>query len=234
MLSDFDFEQLNLNMLYHQFCNMQLQCLAITSSGKGEGKTTITYGLTTIAVKDKKRVLVIDLDCINPTLTHELNKEPSHQNEWQNWLPEATHVDGLYLLPAPQNQQLIFKLSNKQTLSTLISQHAAAFDQIWIDCPAINQPKQNSIPSSLIAAAAPAVALVIMSSRTIMPHLEQAVTLLHKEKANLIGAIMNDKHCPGILSELIRETHRLDKSLPTAATKLRNFLQNQAIFKVDL
>lgn len=229
-----DLTQLNLNVLYHQLSSLQLPSLAITSAELGEGKTTICYALANIALKDKKRVLIIDLDSANPTLSNEFCSPELQEVTLDKWNTCSSKLPGLDILPAPQDPHMIFQLIKEKTLAEVIVKVSKGYDQVLIDCPAINDPKQNTIPAPLIASAASGVAVVVMSGKTLLIELEQAMSQLLREGPRLIGAIMNDKVNPGLLTELIRETHRFDQSCPSLMAKLRDFLKKQPLLNIEI
>jgi protein-tyrosine kinase len=233
MLTTLGFDEQTLNVLYDQIDKLSVPTLAITSAEVGEGKTTLSLALAQYAARDKKRVLMIDFNSLNPTLTQLCKAANDVQNDWRVLKTQPSGINGIDILPAPRDPHLIFQLTKTQTLSELLKEHNA-YDQIILDCPAVNSESGQYIPAAQICSVAKGTLLVVLSGKTVLAQIEQAMLRLSRDGANVFGAIMNDVKYSNLLTELTRETHRLDKYLPNAMSKVRAFLKKQTILNIDI
>lgn len=117
----------------------ELRVLTITSTGKGEGKSTIIANYAVALAQSKKKVLLIDCDLRRPRI-HRLFEQPNKRGLTNILLRECepteaiqtTDVENLFMIssgPIPPNPSEI--LASKRLIE-LINQFKLAFDYILI------------------------------------------------------------------------------------------------------
>lgn len=122
----------------------ELRVLTITSTGKGEGKSTIIANYAVALAQSKKKVLLIDCDLRRPRI-HRLFEQPNKRGLTNILLRECepteaiqtTDVENLFMIssgPIPPNPSEI--LASKRLIE-LINQFKLAFDYILIDAPPV-------------------------------------------------------------------------------------------------
>lgn len=105
----------------------------------------------------------------------------------------------------------------------------AARLQVWreqwgmvvLDTAPLLSGDADAVPGTMAAAAADATVLVTLAGRTPANRVREAREKLAAAGANLIGAVLNDRDNPSLLSELDRETWRLSRLLPRQMAALR-------------
>lgn len=171
--------------------------LLVTSSGAGEGKTTVAIGLAMVLAQNGRRVLLADAN---------LRQSPAH---WLPWAETAengrgfsealagladplqlvvrTRIDGLWFLPrgeAPRNPVELFDSHRAvETLDAL----GKEFDIIILDAP-----HSSVFVETLVAAAmCDALLLVIDATTTRARDARLTVNQLANTGTPLLGAVLN-------------------------------------------
>lgn len=171
-----------------------LRLLAITSTGPGEGKTTIAANLAQVMAMDGKRVLVVDCDLHRPNM-HTLMKRPREVGftsvlTGANTLEQAIvnsdfpGVDFLPSGPLPPNPSEIL---NSQQSCQLFQRLAADYDLVVIDCPPCVKLSDIQVLSTI----ADRLLLLVAVGHTLAPGLQLAVRSLKQANAPLLGLIVN-------------------------------------------
>lgn len=220
-----------LETIYAATLGANHHCVAVTSAESGEGVSMIAYALARRAAEAGRRTLLVDLNTANPTVAKRLGIEA------QDWSPsEAGSLDGVIdlegvnmsILSAPISATHILEAREDGKLRGAIAAWRNSFDCIVIDTSALTRANQRNVSPDLVAACSDCAILVVLAGRTAETKVTEAIIRLKTSGANVIGAVINDRHNPGLSSELCRETLRLDRLLPKAMQKLRKFFRTNA------
>ena len=170
------------------------RALVITSTGPGEGKTTVASNLAIGFAQAGQRVLLIDADMRRPRV-HEVfgrRQEPGLSNVMvgnakASQSVHKTGVPGLWLLAAghlPPNPAELLGSQRFRDFVTSLKEH---FDLILIDSPPV-----MAVTDAVIAAhAANGVVFVVGSEMTSRQAARAAVEQLEQGRVHFVGAILN-------------------------------------------
>lgn len=218
--------------IYNQTIGSGYTSLAVTSAKAGEGKTTIAQAIVERAQAVGKQVLLVEMNTFNPVLSKKLTSDITSDVVSNKVI--AIEDKGYSLLPAPQNIQDVMQYRESQLLLQSIKQWQADFDVIIFDTSALTSLNQSNIPAEIICEVCEGALLVIEAGTTPQSLIQESIDKLKVKKVNLIGSIINDKSNPSLLTELQRETYRLNHLLPTLMTKLRKKLAQIVLLNISV
>ncbi len=218
--------------IYNQTIGSGYRSLAITSAKAGEGKTMVAQAIVERAQVIGKKVLLVEMNTFNPVLSEALRMSIT-ANVMAN---EIIAIDkkGYSLLPAPQNIQDVLHYRESHLLLESITKWLVDFDCIIFDTSALTSLNQSNIPAEIICEVCEGALLVIEAGTTPANLIQEGVEKLKLKEVNLIGSIINDKSNPSLLTELQRETYRLDRLLPKVMAKLRKKLTNLVLLNISV
>jgi len=169
--------------------------LLVTSSGPGEGKTTVTSNLGVVMAQSNKKVLIVDCDLRRPRMhkVFGLNNSVGVTQVLINdadpaTSAQATQIPGLYILtsgPIPPNPA---ELVGSQRMQALLSRAAQSFDFVLLDSPPVNMVTDAVLLSSMVDG----VLMVLKSADTRIDHAKEALEKLNKVEAKMVGVILNN------------------------------------------
>lgn len=168
--------------------------LAIASAAPKEGASTVSLGLARTMSAHGERVVVIDCDLRQRTLTNSLALTPE-LGIWEAVSGQVSLHDALYMddehetavLPATRGGVFRELFAGRQFFD-LIEKLKREYDCIILDCP----PVLSSVDTRMIARAADGVLLVVHWGRTPASAVETAGSILGKLGLPLpIGVILN-------------------------------------------
>jgi succinoglycan biosynthesis transport protein ExoP len=168
--------------------------LVITSTGPGEGKTTVAANLAVGFAQAGQRVLLIDADMRRPRV-HQvfgLNQEPGLSNLMVGNAKASdsvrkTSVPGLWVLASgriPPNPAELIGSQRFRDFLTSLKEH---FDCIIVDTP----PIMAVTDAAIAANAANGVVFVIGAEMTTRHAAQTAIEQLEKGRAHFVGAVLN-------------------------------------------
>lgn len=179
-----------------QFANVDqaLNSILFTSSGPGEGKSSIVSNLGVSAAQSGKRVLIIDADLRNPS-QHKVFLQANDvglSTTLVEDVPSLNYVvhtsqEGLDLLtsgPIPPNPA---DLLGSKRMKQILNAASLAYDIVFLDSP----PTVSVTDSSILAQAVDGVVLVLSSGEVSKEYAVRAKEQLEKAGANIIGTILN-------------------------------------------
>lgn len=168
--------------------------LVVTSAGPSEGKTTTSVNLATAFAESGSKVLLIDADVRNPSvskkidiegtigLTHLITNRVSSQDAIQRyWKPN------LHILPAGKQNMNPSVLLNSRAMKALIDQVAQAYDYVIID----TAPMQVANDAAVFAKEGPSLLLVACVGATEKKTLRQTEQELETLGIKAAGISMN-------------------------------------------
>jgi capsular exopolysaccharide synthesis family protein len=187
------FRILRNNILYAP-AGEQVKVLAVTSPGRGDGKTTTSANLATSMAIGGKRVLLVDCDFRRPAL-HELLKI-SNEIGLSSVLSGAAALEkaivptaqkDLYCLPSGQSASDSIEILGHESAVALFKELAGKFDVVLADCAPCVGLGDMQVISRLVDG----VVLVISLEYTHTPQLQMAVRGLSQSATPLIGLVLN-------------------------------------------
>lgn len=218
--------------IYNQTLGSGYSTLAITSAKAGEGKTTVAQAIAKRAQVVGKIVLLVEMNTFNPVLSKALRTsitKPVTSNEIV-----AIEDKGYSLLPAPDNIRDILHYREKHLILESIKQWLVEFDCIIFDTSALTSQNQSNIPAEIICQVCEGALLVIEAGTTPANLIKESVEKLKLKNVNLIGSIINDINNPSLLTELQRETYRLNRLFPKVMVKLRKKLASLVLLNISV
>ncbi len=169
--------------------------IGITSSMRGEGKSTTAINLSYVLAERGSKVLLIDGDLRIPSVARNMYIESSpgltdllmgkgasisdfQSNLLKNW----------YILPSGNIPPNPSELLGSRRMETVLSELKEAFDYIIIDLPPVNIVSDALSISSLITG----IIVVIRENYTEKKELERCYRQLELSNVNILGCVMNE------------------------------------------
>jgi capsular exopolysaccharide synthesis family protein len=181
----------------------KIKTLAVVSSTRLEGTTTVAAQLAISLVSDAKSpVLLVDGNLRKPDLHNRFQVSQEGglsdlllgEREFAALL-KSTAVKNLSLMTSGKSVSDAAELFEATNLAEQLIRPAARFSYILIDCPAV-----NTCPEAiLLASRSDAAVLVVLAGETRREVVLEARQRLDQAKVNLLGAILNKRkyHIPG-------------------------------------
>ncbi len=172
----------------------QYKTLLFTSSGQGEGKSTVVANLAVAAAQAKQRVVVVDADFRRPSMnkvfglsndkgfSQALLREQNIKS-----LLRSTEYEGLKVLtsgPNPPNPDVAL---DPRAVGAVLSELTQTFDLVLFDGP----PALIVADACLIAPLFDGVIVVTKYDHTPPSELRRIVAQLKAVNANVIGTVLN-------------------------------------------
>ncbi|NUN65819.1 polysaccharide biosynthesis tyrosine autokinase [Pseudanabaena biceps] len=185
---------LALNLRYLGTDNM-MKVIAFTSSVPSEGKSTLTYNLSTILSALGYRVLLVDAGMRKPTV-HKLSKLNNKTGlstalatptPWQDLIQIADEKGNLHVMTSgsiPPNPILLLE-SNKMT--ALIQEWRQEYDYVLVDTP----PVIGITDAQCLSSKVDTFILVAAINRSTRGGISKALEVLSSARANVSGLLIN-------------------------------------------
>lgn len=169
--------------------------IGVTSSMRGEGKSTTAINLSYVLAEKGSRVLLIDADLRIPSIARKMNIESSpgladllrgngaQLSEFQSYL-----LDNWYILPSGDIPPNPSELLGSSRMENVLSQLREMFDYIIIDLPPVNIVSDAISISGLISG----MLVVIREEYTEKKELERCFRQLNLSNVNILGCVMNE------------------------------------------
>lgn len=218
--------------IYNQTIGSGYKTLAITSAKAGEGKSIIAQAIVERAQIVGKSVLLVEMNTFNPALSEKLRLSMTSQPIKNEII--AIEDKGYSLLPAPNNIRDVLQYRESNLLLESIKQWLVNFDCIIFDTSALTSLNQSNIPAEIICEVCEGAILVIEAGVTPASLIQESIEKLKLKKVNLIGSVLNDKSNPSLLTELKRETYRLNRLFPKVMAKLRKKLTSIVLLNISI
>lgn len=170
--------------------------IGVTSSMRGEGKSTTAINLAYVIAESGKRVLLIDGDLRIPSIAKKMNIESTPgltdilvgPEAGQTGVLKARVLDNWYILPSgvlpPNPSELLGSRRMASTLKVL----AEKFDYIIVDLPPVNLVSDALAISPFLTG----MIVVIREDYTEKKELENGFRQLQLSNVNILGCVMNE------------------------------------------
>ena len=169
--------------------------IGVTSSMRGEGKSTTAVNLSYVLAEKGKKVLLIDGDLRIPSIAKKMNIASSpgltdllmgkgaqiidFQSELlKNW----------YIIPAGEIPPNPSELLGSRRMATILNELKESFDYIIVDLPPVNIVSDALSIANLITG----MIVVIREDYTEKKELERCMRQLTLSNANVLGCVMNE------------------------------------------
>jgi capsular exopolysaccharide synthesis family protein len=170
--------------------------IGVTSSMRGEGKSTTAVNLSYVLAEKGSKVLLIDGDLRIPSVAKKmeipaspgltdmlLGKGTCHMADFKSSL-----LDTWYIMPSGDIPPNPSELLGSQRMEATLNRLKEAFDYIVIDLPPVNIVSDALSISSLITG----MIVVIREEYTEKKELERCFRQLKLSNVNLLGCVMNE------------------------------------------
>lgn len=177
-----------------QLCRTpEKKMIALTSSMKGEGKTTTAANLAVVSARDfGRRCLIIDGDFKNPSMAKAfgITQEPGLIDVLDGKLQLGSAlrkgpVENLAILPMGHRTEKENNIWTTEEIKHVLTEVRAWFDYVWIDAP----PILPLFDMNLISDAVDGILIVVRAGEVPEQVLAQAVKSLGSAK--VIGSVLN-------------------------------------------
>lgn len=176
---------------------VDLKCpvIGVTSSMRGEGKSTTSINLSYVLAESGKKVLLIDGDLRLPSVAKkmDLGESPGLTNLLMN--AEAYRLDQFksdllenwYILPAGDLPPNPSELLGSRRMEVLLEAFVERFDYIVIDLPPVNIVSDAVAISKLISG----MVVVVRADYSEKKELENCLRQLRLSNVNVLGCVLN-------------------------------------------
>ena len=168
--------------------------IGVTSSMRGEGKSTTAVNLAYVFAEKGHRVLLIDGDLRIPSIAKKMKIESTpgladllRGKGAQSIDFKAYMLKNWYILPSGDIPPNPSELLGSRRMETVLNELREAFDYIIIDLPPVNIVSDALSISNLITG----MIVVVRESYTEKKELERCFRQLKLSNVNILGCVMN-------------------------------------------
>lgn len=187
------YKTLRTNIEYYSF-DEELKTILVTSSERGEGKTTTAGNLAICLAQDNKKVILVDCDLRRP-MVHRRFKVSNDEGLSQIIIGKVSLEDsikevytGLDIITAGKIPPNPSEMLGSKGIEELIDKLKEIYDYIILDSPPVLAVTDAQILSRKVNG----TILVVKSAKTKKVNVVNAKELLSKVKANIIGIVLNE------------------------------------------
>jgi capsular exopolysaccharide synthesis family protein len=182
--------------LFFLMKNTGKKILLVTSTHKGEGKTTSALNLAIAMAKGDERVLVIDANFRNPSV-HAAFNQPN-ENGFLDVMKEnitfeeavhSTYIKDLDVLMCGDLSASSLEVINSNRIASFLEEISNKYDRIVIDAP----PVLEAAEARFLASRCDGVIMITNRYVTKMEEFAKAKRALEVANANVVGVVLNEK-----------------------------------------
>ena len=186
------YRTLRTSIQYSSF-DKEIQVIVITSAEPGEGKSTTAGNLALALAQDGKSVILIDCDLRKPSLHKRFKvsntiglSEILIGNQKIGEVAQM-HNDNLVVLTSGKVPPNPSEMLASKAMTNLIGNLKDNFDYIVLD----SAPVQVVTDSQILSTKADGTILVVKAQKTKRDSVKNAIGLLKKVNANILGTVLN-------------------------------------------
>ena len=186
------YRTLRTNIQYSSF-DKEYKVIMVTSSEPGEGKSTTSGNLALCLAQGDKKVILIDCDLRKPSLHKKFKVSNlvglSDVIVGKEDLIPALHKynNNLLILTSGKIPPNPSEMLSSKAMVNLLEDLKTKFDYIVLDTP----PVQAVTDSQILSTKADGTILVVRAEKTKKDSVQNAIGLLKKVNANIIGTVLN-------------------------------------------
>ncbi|WP_346913693.1 CpsD/CapB family tyrosine-protein kinase [Clostridium sp.] len=186
------YRTLRTNLQYSSF-DSDYKVIVITSSNPSEGKSTVAGNLALSLSEGDRRVILIDCDLRKPTLhkRFELSNVTGLSDimlaKEKNLVVGQRYNKNLIVITAGTIPPNPSEMLGSKYMSILIENLKKLYDYVILDTP----PIQLVTDAQILSAKADGTILVVRAEETKKSSVHNAIDLLRKVNANIIGIVLN-------------------------------------------
>lgn len=186
------YRTLRTNIQYSSF-DKEYKVIMVTSSEPGEGKSTTAGNLALCLAQGEKKVILVDCDLRKPSLHKKFKISNivglSDVMIGKEELVTAMHRynNNLVILTSGKIPPNPSEMLSSKAMTALLDTLKQNFDYIILDTP----PVQAVTDSQILATKADGTILVVRAERTKKDSVQNAINLLKKVNADIIGTVLN-------------------------------------------
>ncbi len=189
------YKLLRTNLLF-SLPDKNCRILGITSSVRGEGKSTTSVNLAFTFAQTGKRVLLIDADMRLPSIATklEIHSTPGLSNllaglsAERSCLRMSENFDNWFILPAGDIPPNPSELLGSERMHTLLERYSEVFDYIIIDLPPVN----IVVDALVISKWTDGLIVVVRQNYSDRRALDDCMYQIQKLNAKMLGFVMTD------------------------------------------
>lgn len=179
----------------------ECRIIGVTSSLRGEGKSTTAVNLAYTLAQTGKRVLLIDGDMRLPTIGQKLDmtSTPGLSNllaglsAERNCLRKSSYFDNWYILPAGDIPPNPSELLGSERMHALLDRYKDVFDYVLLDLPPVN----IVVDALVITKWTDGIIVVVRENYTDRRALDACMYQVEKLGAKMLGFVMTDANVGG-------------------------------------
>ena len=175
--------------------NEKCPVIGVTSSMRGEGKSTTAVNLAYVFAEKGSKVLLIDGDLRIPSVAKKLDIEstPGLADLLRTKEPQIDNLktyllDNWYVLPSGDIPPNPSELLGSRRMEKLLNKLRESFDYIIVDLPPVNIVSDAISISDFISG----MIVVIREEHTEKKELERCFRQLKLSNVNILGCVMNE------------------------------------------
>lgn len=190
------YKLLRTNLSFTMPENEGCKIIGVTSSMRGEGKSTTAVNLSYVLAENGKKVLLIDGDLRIPSVAKKMQIENSMgltdllRGEFTMDLAnlKSPHLPTWYIMPSGALPPNPSELLGSKRMGVALRELSAHFDYIVVDLPPVNIVSDALVISKYIHG----MILVIREEYTEKKELETCIRQLKLSNVNVLGCVMNE------------------------------------------
>lgn len=189
------YKLLRTNLSFTLPADQKCPIIGMTSSNRGEGKSTTSINLSYVLAESGKRVLLIDADLRVPSIAKKMEIESTPgltnllmgQDAQDLSIFRSKILNNWYILPSGELPPNPSELLGSRRMAALLEALSEKFDYIIIDLPPVNLVSDALAISKLITG----MIVVVREDYTEKKDLEQCYRQLQLTNVKVLGCVMN-------------------------------------------
>ena len=213
------YKLLRANLSFTLPADVKCPIIGVSSSIRGEGKSTTAINLSYVLAENGKKVLLLDADLRIPSIAKkmDMNSSPGLTDFLMDYDSQQLSVfkskllENWYILPSGNLPPNPSELLASNRMKAFAKTCADTYDYVIFDAPPINTVADAQILSSYTDG----VILVARSGSTTVDELNLSAEALQRVGGNLCGVVLNDMTMKSV------SWHRRSTKCPCRSIKMR-------------